>query len=288
MADEPQPRLPQRPRVDSLTFREDELQAVVLDGREVVLPVRAICAVLGLDPDSQAESLRQHDILAQGLRYVRVPVGNRFQTVLAIHRRYLYFWLAGIRPSLVRAEVRPKLKAYQEELVELLNAVYGAEEDVLSPPAEAQQGITAPTVALIARQMRALAAQLRQEFADAQSVQDTRIGQLEQLVNQQLTTVQGQLDETQQRLLDHVKITAAQQAVIRLAIQRIARRYEQRSGKKIYDLLHARFNAELGTPRYDALPAAKYERALAWLRERAAEYLPDDPEALPGLQTSLL
>jgi hypothetical protein len=84
--------------------------------------VRAICTVLGLEPDSQVESLQQHDVLAQGLRYVRIPLGNRFQTVLAIHRRYLYFWLASIRPSLVRPEVRPKLKAYQEELVELLIA----------------------------------------------------------------------------------------------------------------------------------------------------------------------
>ena len=288
VADASGPTLPVRPRVDAIAFQEDELQAVVLDGREVVLPVRPICTVLGLDPDSQVESLQQHDVLAQGLRYVRIPVGNRFQTVLAIHRRYLYFWLAGIRPSLVRPEIRPKLKAYQEELVELLNAVYGAETDLVAPPAEQTQGITPSTVAFIARQMRALATQLRQELADSQGGQDQRITQLEELVRGQLTTVQGQLDETQQRLLDHVKITSAQQAVIRLAIQRIAKRYQKRTGKEIYDMLHARLCAELGTPRYDALPAAKYERALEWLRERAAEYLPDDPDALPGLQTSML
>ena len=287
MADPGEKALPARPRIETIAFREDQLQAVVLDGREVVLPVRAICNILGLDPGSQAESLQQHDVLAQGLRYVRIPVGNRFQTVLAIHRRYLYFWLAGIRPSLVRSEIRPKLKAYQEELVELLNAIYGAETDVVAPAAE-QQSITPSTVALIARQMRALATQLRQEFAESQGAQDERIAQLEDLINQQLTTVQGQLDETQQRLLDHVKITSAQQAVIRLAIQRLAKRYEKKSGKKIYDMLHARFCADLGTPRYDALPAAKYERALEWLRERAAEYLPNDPDALLGLQTSLL
>jgi hypothetical protein len=259
----------------------------VLGGQEVVLPVRAFCIVLGLDPDSQAESLQQHDVLAQGLRYVRIPVGNRFQTVLAIHRRYLYFWLAGIRPSLVSPAIRPKLKAYQEELVELLNTIYGPETDA-APRLVEPQGMTPSSAAFIARQLRTLATQLRQEFADSQGIQDQRIAHLEELVNQQLTTVQGQLDTTQQRLLDHVKITSAQQSVIRLAIQRIAKRYEQRSGKKIYDLLHARFCAELGTPRYDALPAAKYDRALEWLRERAAEYLPNDPDALPGLLTSLL
>ena len=253
--------------------------------REVVLPVRAICGVLGLDADTQAENLQQHDVLAQGLRYVRIPAGRSLQTVLALHRRYLYLWLASIPPSQVRPEVRPKLKAYQEELVELLNTIYGVEEDAGS---SATQAITPSTIALIAGQMRVLATQLRREFADSQGAQDIRISGIEDLINRQLATVQGQLDETQQHLLDHVKITAAQQAVIRLAIQRLAKRYENKTKKKIYDMLHARFCAELGTPRYDALPAARYERALEWLRNRAVEYLPDDPDALPALQSSLL
>jgi hypothetical protein len=118
--------------------------------------------------------------------------------------------------------------------------------------------------------------------------QDVRLTNVEHLLHERLTAVQGQLDETQQRLLDQVKITAAQQAVIRRAIERLGSRYQQRSGKEIYGLLHARFCAELGTPRYDALPARKYDAALRWLRDRAAEYLPDDPDALPPLQESLL
>jgi hypothetical protein len=38
----------------------------------------------------------------------------------------------------------------------------------------------------------------------------------------------------------------------------------------------------------DALPAAKYDEALVWLRRTAREYLPNDPDALPPLQESLL
>src|SRR5579859_255642 len=79
MADQSAPGLPRRPRVDTITFNEDELQALLLDNREVVLPVRAVCGVLGLDADTQAENLRQHDVLAQGLRYVRIPTGGGFK-----------------------------------------------------------------------------------------------------------------------------------------------------------------------------------------------------------------
>jgi len=288
VADQSASGLPGRPRVDTIPFNEDELQAVLLDNREVVLPVRAVCGVLGLDADTQAENLRQHDVLAQGLRYVRIPTGGGIQTVLALHRRYLYLWLASIPPNQVRPEIRPKLKAYQEELVELLNAIYGVEPEPGSLEPAAPPSVTPATVALIARQMRTLAAQLREEWADSQDAQNQEIAELKDLVNTHLGAVQGQLDEAQQRLLDYVKITAAQQSVIRRAIEGIGKRYEKKTGKRIYDLLYARFRTELGTPRYDALPAAKYAKALDWLRDRAREYLPDDPDALPPLQESLL
>lgn len=170
--------LPSLPQVEHFDFHGDSLVAVIIDGREVAIPIRSVCGAIGLDVQSQSESLREHDVLSQGLRVVKIPVGNRVQSVLAISRRYLAFWLATITPSLVAESVRPNLIRYQEELVELLDA--------------------------------------------------------------------------------------------------------------LYDRLHARFCAELGTPRYDALPASKYQQTLDWLRARAAEYLPDDPEALPPLQESLL
>ena len=44
----------------------------------------------------------------------------------------------------------------------------------------------------------------------------------------------------------------------------------------------------MGTPKYALLPAGKYDAALTWLRERAAELLPDDADALPPLQEKLL
>jgi len=118
--------------------------------------------------------------------------------------------------------------------------------------------------------------------------QEVWLSRVEGLLNEHLTTIAGQLDETQQRLLDQVRITAAQQSVIRLAIERLGKRYEAKTGKRIFDRLHVRFCAELGRPRYDALPASKYPQVLEWLRARALEYLPDDPEALPPLQESLL
>jgi hypothetical protein len=56
----------------------------------------------------------------------------------------------------------------------------------------------------------------------------------------------------------------------------------------MYERLFAQFKIDMGIPRYDALPAKQYENALAWLRRKADEYLPNDPDALPPLQEQLL
>jgi hypothetical protein len=280
------------PRIEPFEFHGNALIAVIVDGHEVVLPIRSVCGALGLDTQSQSERLREHDVLSQGLRIVKIPVSNRVQSVLAINRRYLAFWLATITPSQVSDAARPKLIRYQHELVDLLDALYG------TGAAQGAETAADPSLATINARFAALVAELRitreallaaQRQTEAKiEAQDVRLSTVEELVGERLTTIQGQLDEAQQRLLDTVKITAAQQSVIRRAIERLAKRYEKKTGKAIYDMLHMRFRAELGTPRYDALPAKKYGEALDWLRARAEEYLPGDPDALPPLQESLL
>jgi hypothetical protein len=292
MSDPSSSALPSLPRVEQFDFYGDSLIAVIIDGREVALPIRSVCNAMGLDAQSQSERLREHDVLSQGLRVVKVPMGNRVQSVLAISRRYLAFWLATITPNLVADDIRPKLVRYQEELVDLLDALYGeGSTQPTTAPGEPSLTTLSQRLSAIIAEMRVtrealLASQRRTDEKIAE--QDVRLSTVEGLLNERLTMLAGQLDETQQRLLDQVKITAAQQSVIRLAIERLGKRYETRTGKKIYDRLHARFCAELGTPRYDALPAGKYQQALDWLRDRAVEYLPDDPDALPPLQESLI
>lgn len=292
MSDPGSSALPSLPRVEQFDFYGDSLIAVIIDGREVALPIRSVCNAMGLDAQSQSERLREHDVLSQGLRVVKVPMGNRVQSVLAISRRYLAFWLATVTPNLVADDIRPKLVRYQEELVDLLDALYGeGSTQPTTAPGEPSLTTLSQRLSAIIAEMRVtrealLASQRRTDEKIAE--QDVRLSTVEGLLNERLTTLAGQLDETQQRLLDQVKITAAQQSVIRLAIERLGKRYETRTGKKIYDRLHARFCAELGTPRYDALPAGKYQQTLDWLRDRAVEYLPDDPDALPPLQESLI
>jgi hypothetical protein len=128
---------------------------VILDGEGVAVPVRTICLALGLDVQSQSDRLRNHDVLARGLRIVKVPVDGQLRSVVAILHDYIPFWLGTITPSLVRDEIREKLVHYQLELKELLNAVYGSDVTL------AASGEAAASIQGVQRQVRAALHELR-------------------------------------------------------------------------------------------------------------------------------
>ncbi|KAB8332804.1 hypothetical protein SD80_016945 [Scytonema tolypothrichoides VB-61278] len=276
--DGPEPRLPQRrPTFQTITFDDDQLIAVILDGDGVAVPVRAISQALGLDPRYQLERLRQHDVLVTGLREVRMPHGGRLQVVVALLARFIPFWLATVTPAQVDTVMRPKLVRYQNELVDVLNRLYGQE---LAPsratPAD-------PATAELYRRLDELFVELRltrELLRDQQKVEAAQDARLEGL--------ETAVDDLQQQILQHTAITPAQQEVLKRGIKRIAVRYKQRTGGDRYALLFAQFCKALGTPRYDALPAHLYPSALDWIEEQARALLPDDPEALPPRQETLL
>lgn len=271
-------RFPQRrPTFQPVTFDGDQLVAVILDGDGAAIPVRAASQALGIDPRYQLQRLREHDVLVTGLREVRMPVDGRLKIVVVILSRYLPFWLATVTPAQVDEAMRPKLVRYQTELVDVLNRLYGQE---LAPQREPA---ASPEIAALERRLDDLLVELRltrellRDQRSADAAQDERIGSIETAV-----------EDLQQQILQHTVITPAQQEALKRSIQRIAARYKQRTGSERYAMLFAQFCKALGTPRYDALPAHKYEQALDWIDAEAKRLLPNDPDALPPRQERLL
>jgi hypothetical protein len=239
-------------------FEGDALISVYRPGEGIALPVRTICAVLGLDLKSQSERIRNHEVLRQGLRKDRVPIEGRVREIAVLLHKYIPFWLATISPHQVSDEARPKLVHYQTELVDVLAQIYLRSSGMQATTT--QQRIDEALVDI-------------RRLVEAQISHERRLSIVEEIVG-----------DIQQR----TPVSAAQAEYIQRSIKRIAKRYELRTERDIFGKLFAQFCIDLGTPRYDALPEAKYDDALAWLRQAGQTYLPDDPEALPPLQESLL
>jgi P22_AR N-terminal domain/ORF6C domain len=257
--------LPVPERYTRFDFAGGELIAVFRSEEGMAIPVRLVCERLGLDLNGQSRRLRKHPVLRQGLRKDRVPLGDRMQEIMVILHKYIPFWLATIDPNAVDEEYRGALILYQTELVDVLAALYLRQSGQAVTPER--------------RQIIQLAEDIRLLLA-AQRDQEKRLDAAEE----RLTVVEGVVDDLRQ----FIPVTPAQAEFLLRSLKRLGAHYEQRHKRKIYDMLFARFKADLGIQRYDALPSAAYEQALQWIENRAREYLPDDDDALPPRQERLL
>jgi len=257
--------LPVPERYTRFDFAGSELIAVFRPEEGMAIPVRLVCERLGLDLANQSKRLRKHPVLRQGLRKDRVPIGERMQEIVVILHKYIPFWLATIDPAQVDDQYRNALILYQTELVDVLATIYLRQSGQTATPQQ--------------RQIVQLAEEIRMLLA-AQRDQEERLSAAEE----RITVVEAVIEDLRQ----YIPVTPAQAEYLLRALKRIGARYERQHQRKIYDLLLARFKAELGVHRYDALPSSAYEQALQWLADRAREYLPDDDEALPPLQERLL
>jgi hypothetical protein len=105
---------------------------------------------------------------------------------------------------------------------------------------------------------------------------------------QRIVDLENVVETMQRALAVYVPLTPAQQEFIARSIKQIAQRYQKQTGKDLFGQLFAEFCKTHGTPRYDELPSNKYEAAVAWIQAKARQLLPDDPDAVPPMQHSLL
>lgn len=287
--------LPARqPAHREVQFDGDTLIAVLIDGDGVAVPVRAICEVLGLNVEAQSDNVRTHPVLSQGLRVINVPVGGRVRSVMAIIHKWIPFWLATIRPDQVKEAIRPKLVRYQIEVAYVLAALYGNElapEPVGNDPASTAIQQQLQAVLREARIIREAFLASQQELGQIRAAQestDARVSEQAAQTDARLQAHDDLLTDLTQRLDELLTISPTQQQVIKAAVLRIAARYQKKHGRDVFARLFSEFCNDLNTPRYSALPITKYDEALAWLRRKADEYLPNDPDALPPFQETLL
>jgi predicted Zn-ribbon and HTH transcriptional regulator len=163
----------------------------------------------------------------------------------------------------------------------MLNALYGPHLPSMSAPASTDAALVPASSAALIQELRTLRETLLAALADQQTTADKVTN-----LDVRLTMVEDVVEDLRQI----AKISAAQAEYIQRAIKRLAARYQQRtrSERNMYERLFAEFKIAMGIPRYDALPAKQYDRALAWLSQQAATYLPDDPDALPPHQEQLV
>jgi hypothetical protein len=101
-------------------FYGDELFAVQHpDGTIFVLFAR-LCENLGLKREGQVRRVQRHAVLSEGLTSLPVRTDGGVQTAQCLRLDLLPLWMSGLQAQRVKAELQPKLLAYQKEAAVVL------------------------------------------------------------------------------------------------------------------------------------------------------------------------
>lgn len=256
-------------------FYDDEITVVLVQRetrQEIFVSIRQMCDLLGVSYQGQIRRINDDPVLAkhvQGVNVTFTPSGGRGggpQTTNCLNLEYLNGWLFGINANRVKAEVRERLILYQEKCFQVLAEAFREErlttevdlEDLLqnseSDAVQAYRLLQA--LVKLARNQVLMEAQLethnlrldRHELRFES--QDERLEQIETLLGDPGHHVSP--DQAMQ----------ISQAVKTIAIE-LGKKTKRNEFGGVYGELYRKF----GITSYKALPAGKFESAIAWLNE---------------------
>ena len=97
-----------------------EISSVEKDG-EFFVPVKPICQAIGIEFPPQFSKIKENPIFGSTItEIVTVGADNRTREMACIPERFVYGWLASIKPGKVSPEARENVIRYQTECYEIL------------------------------------------------------------------------------------------------------------------------------------------------------------------------
>jgi hypothetical protein len=252
-----------------IDFYEDEITAVLVEEetsgrREVYVPLRHLCNLIGVSYQGQAQRIRRDPVLSAKLAGVNVTFtpdpergGGGTQTVNCLPLPYLNGWMFGINANRVKPEIKDKLIRYQEDCYQVLADAF------LGPYRTTSPTPSNTTLVQIRELGRAIMEQADEliRIEQRQTAVEDRIDNAAQFV--------GQMNKRLSAVERRVKagpLTEEQAAEIKKRVNQIAEELAKRDPDKVhYPSIYTALQNEAGVTSYKAIPPAAYEAAVNWL-----------------------
>ena len=268
----------------------EEVLAARTETSEIYLPLRPICAALGVDWASQYRKIKADEILLEGTRNLRMQTRGGPQVLVCMDVEAIPLWLASIEPSRVRPDLRERLKTYKRWVRKVVYEAFSREtgiEAAAGEPREATSGTPDVTSLVhIAQMAEAIAAMARQQIAFEQHV-DTRVSALQMDLAIQREEVMGRLDKAAAvvgGLLQRMTaveglvapgqvISEAQAAEISALVKAIAaemaerEKGTERAGRNPYQAVSGELYRRFRVSSYHNVSTTKFAEVMAWLQE---------------------
>lgn len=106
--------------VKEVSFENVNMTACKTVEGNAFVGIRSICEGLGVAYNGQMERINRDDVLPEGVRKIRIPTSSGEQEVNMLDIEYLPFFLTGIKSSMCREEIRPRIKEFKLKAKDVL------------------------------------------------------------------------------------------------------------------------------------------------------------------------
>ena len=108
--------------VKQVNFENVNMTACKTPENMIFVGVKSICDGLGVDYSSQLKRIGRDDVLPEGMVKMTIPTSSGEQDTNMLDIEYLPFFLIGIKSSMCKEEIRPKLKQFKLKAKDVLAA----------------------------------------------------------------------------------------------------------------------------------------------------------------------
>ena len=239
-------------------FNDEVITAVRVPDGTVYVPIRPICERIGVAWSAQRLRINRDPVLSKHFVIVTITKsgrGNPNQMCLPLD--YLNGWLFGINAGRVKAEIRDRLIAYQEECYKVLADAFGRNM-VTAKPDDLLMTSDSPA-ALAYRNALQMANLARQQFYLEQRIESAE---------NSITQMNARVDAIEAELGNDARfVTMSQAAEISEGVKLIAGELGKATGRNEYQGVYMELYRRFGITSYKKLPSAKYDEAMNFLRQ---------------------
>ncbi|NJL06212.1 MAG: hypothetical protein HC911_15165 [Chloroflexaceae bacterium] len=285
MSDKPQIEVLEERWVE---FYDDTILAALVSvagATKIVVPVRPVCEVLGINWPPQWQRIRRDTVLQTTvIEVITVARDGKRRKMAALPIEFLHGWLFGITDTQVKAEYREKITLYRRECFTVLATAFQA--DLLLPdtsttptaaPTAAEQGMTLTqiydlgmAIAQMAKQQMALEGRVDDTHAlatDAQGLAAHAHARLDKAA-EVIRALQRRTATLEDKLHPHAYITDEQATHISLLVKALAELLgEQDRSKNQYQGIFGELYRRFGVSSYKLIRIEQYDAVLAFLEQ---------------------
>lgn len=241
----------------SVEFYGDELTAVRADNGRVYTSLRHMCQALNIDTTGQRQRIQRHKVLNSGLGVCKIQTPGGIQETYVLRVDLVPLWLTGIRTSMVKEEIRPKLERFQEEAAAVLWEAF--QEGRLTSEPGFEELLQQDTDAVQAYKMAMAIVKL----AKQQILLEGRLGDTEI----RLENVEERLTAVEEELSGKDVVTATQASQLSQAVKAVAIALGKQTKRNEFGACYGELYRKFGITSYKMLPRRKFDEAMAFLSE---------------------